>query len=190
MKRQLLNGLLMVVFSMSALAEPAQWQTAASAEYKLLWKRLTYTELQIKSDQLDTVPDNILSTDYAKRIVIQYGVGVSAERFRDMTRDSLDDAFSKQELAPYNRQIEEFCGWFDAVEKDDRYSLTWEPNRGLTLARNASPVGVVKDADAAAIILSVWLGRAAISESQRDDMLAQWRQFTQSHQVSASKLLR
>ncbi|GAB3383720.1 chalcone isomerase family protein [Spongiibacter taiwanensis] len=155
----------------------AEWQTAAAAEYKLLWKRLTYTELQVDAAQSPPASWDILDPHYAKRLVIEYGVGVSAERFRDMTRDSLEEAFSAQMLAPFDEEIDRFCGLFKPVEKGDQYSLDWQMDTGLGLALNGEPLGRVQDPMAAQIILSVWLGKAAISESQRDDMLAQWRQF-------------
>lgn len=158
----------------------AGWQTAAAAEYSLLWKQLTYTELQVDPAQRPPPAMDILNPAYAKRIVIQYGVGVSAQRFREMTKASLDDAFGEQALAPHAADIERFCSWFKPVKKGDRYSLDWRPQRGLELSLNDQSLGQIGDPAAAAIILSVWLGKAAISESQRDQMLAQWRQHLQA----------
>lgn len=165
-----------ILLTLPGLAR-AEWQTAAAAEYKLLWQRLTYTELQVDPKQAAPAAGDILDPDYAKRIVIEYGVGVSAERFRDMTRESLEDAFSAEALAPFDQDIQQFCDLFKPVEKGDRYSLDWQMDSGLALSLNGEVLGRVDNPQAAQIILSVWLGKAAISESQRDEMLTQWQEF-------------
>ena len=160
------------------LALPAaanQWTLAAEETYKLLWKPLTHTRLEV--DPKQALPDDgdILDPDYAKRITITYEVSVSAERFAKMTREALEDNFDDSELSPHRQHIDAFCSWFLPVEQGDRYSLSWRPNSGLTLAYNDTELGTLEDPDASAVVLSVWLGRAAVSESQRDDMLQQWR---------------
>ena len=92
-----------------------------------------------------------------------------------MTNKALDDAFSAEELAAAAEDIARFCTWYIAVEKGDSYQLTWLPKEGLTLTMNDTDLGTINSSESAALILSVWLGRAAVSEDQRDTMLAAWR---------------
>lgn len=167
----------MVCLGLSAPAVASQWQVAAEETYKLLWKPLTHTRLEVNPQQPLPADGNILDPEYAKRITITYEVSVSAERFAKMTLEALEDNFADDELAPHRAQIEQFCSWFLPVEKGDRYSLDWRPQAGLTLAHNGSALGTLEDPAASAVVLSVWLGRAAVSESQRDDMLQQWRKM-------------
>lgn len=154
----------------------ADWRTVSSETYTLLWKDLTFTQLKIDPNQAFPQSGDILDPTYAKQILIEYKVGVSAERFRKMTNKALADAFSPEELAAAAEDIARFCTWYIAVEKGDRYQLTWLPKEGLTLAMNDAELGTISSSESASIILSVWLGRAAVSEDQRDTMLAAWRQ--------------
>ncbi|MBW2940950.1 chalcone isomerase family protein [Zhongshania aquimaris] len=176
-RRTWLNSLMMAgVIFMQSVAQATEWQTVSSETYTLLWKDLTFTRLQVDPQQ--ALPENgdILNPSYAKQIIIEYKVGVSAERFQKMTNKALEGAFSEQELAPAAADIARFCSWYLAVEKGDHYQLTWVPDEGLGLALNGRQLGIVSSPESAAIILSVWLGRAAVSEEQRDTMLAAWRE--------------
>ena len=153
----------------------ADWRTVSSETYTLLWKDLTYTQLKVDPKQALPESGDILDSTYAKQILIEYKVGVSAERFRKMTNKALEDAFSAEGLAAAAEDIARFCTWYIAVEKGDRYQLTWLPKEGLTLAMNDAELGTISSSESASLILSVWLGRAAVSEDQRDTMLAAWR---------------
>lgn len=171
------RGWLALCFASLSLPSGAQgWETVAADTYKLLWKEITYTQLQVDPAQPLPATGEILDPAYAKQIVIRYGLAVSAQRFRSLTQDSLEGAFSEQELAPYRGAIGEFNNWYLDVEKGDQYRLSWLPGEGLSLFYNERRLGTLQDPGAAQIILSVWLGRAAVSEDQRDAFLARWRQ--------------
>lgn len=156
-------------------AQASAWETVAADRFKLLWKELTYTQLQIDPTQAPPADGNILDPGYSKQIIIEYALSVSAARFRSLTIDSLEEHYQDRELAPYRHEIERFSQWYIGVEKGDRYQLRWQADVGLTLQHNDQILGTLKDPNAAALILSVWLGRAAVSESQRDQFLAEWR---------------
>lgn len=153
----------------------ANWQTIAADSYKLLWKEITYTQLQVDTAQPAPVDGDILDPGYAKQIIIQYGLSVSAERFRKLAIDSLEEAYSENELAPHRDAINTFNNWYLGVEKGDKYRLSWQPSRGLSLHHNGERLGTLQAAEAAQVILSVWLGRAAVSGDQRDYFLKEWR---------------
>lgn len=161
---------------MLSTAASAEWRTVGSDEFKLLWKTLVHTELQVNPEQ--PLPDSgdILDRGYDKRIIIRYHVGVSAERFRDMTLDALRDNISPERLAPHWAEIEEFASWYLPVSKGDHYQLSWQQGEGLSLVHNTQLLGRIAQPEAAALILSVWLGEAAVSEAQREAFLQAWRQ--------------
>lgn len=153
----------------------AAWQTVAEAEVKLLWKTLAVTRLSVVPASAPPGDRDILNPGYAKQIEIEYGLGVSAERFRSMTRKALDSTYSESLLAAHRESLEQFSTWYLPVEKGDRYRLSWQPGEGLTLFHNDIPLGRVENSRAAQLILSVWLGPAAVDEGLRDEVLNDWR---------------
>ncbi|WP_372759112.1 chalcone isomerase family protein [Litorivivens sp.] len=146
----------------------------AQARYSLLWKRITDVALYV--DPAQVKPDSILEADYAKYLTIEYGVPVSAERFEKMSRDLLVEHWPEEVLARHRAAIDTFCDWLEGVKPGDRYAVYWLPSQGLTLALNDRPLGSLSgDPQGAAIVLSLWLGQAAVSEAQRDSLLQAWR---------------
>lgn len=175
--RQTLHAALLLIASLHAtvLVAEESWQTVSKESFSLLWKEITETRLQVDRQQAWPVSGNILTPDYAKQIIIEYKVGVSAERFQSLTMKALTEAFTETELRTAMDDIVLFCTWYQDISKGDQYRLSWRPNTGLTLYLNEDPLGVIRDSESAMLILSVWLGRAAVSESQRDTMLAAWQ---------------
>ncbi len=147
----------------------------AEARYSVLWKRITDVALYVDRSQSLPVGGNILDPGYSKYLTIEYGLSVSAERFERMSRDLLVENWPADVLAAYKREIDTFCSWLQAVKKGDRYAVFWLPEEGLSLAFNGEVKGLIESEQAAVIILSLWLGQAAVSESQRDTLLDTWR---------------
>lgn len=147
----------------------------AEARYSVLWKRITDVALYVDPAQSQPADANILDPRYSKYLTIEYGLSVSAERFEKMSRDLLEDSWPADVLAANRESIDRFCGWLQAVEKGDRYAIYWLPESGLSLALNGEVQGSLPSQEGAAIVLSLWLGRAAVSESQRDELLEHWR---------------
>jgi len=145
------------------------------ARYSVLWKRITDVALYIDPSQSQPESGDILDPAYSKYLTIEYGLSVSAERFEKMSRDLLEDNWPADVLAANSEGIDTFCGWLRAVQKGDRYAVYWLPDSGLTLALNGEVQGSMASREASAIVLSLWLGRAAVSESQRDELLESWR---------------
>lgn len=146
----------------------------AQARYSLLWKRITDVALYVDTRQ--PAPASILAPDYAKYLTIEYGLTVSAERFEKMSRDLLAENWPEETLVRHATAINTFCDWLETVESGDRYAVYWLPSKGLTLALNGRELGTLQDdPEGAAVVLSLWLGQAAVSKSQRDELLAAWR---------------
>lgn len=150
----------------------------AEARYSVLWKRITDVALYVNPSQSQPESGDILDPAYSKYLTIEYGLSVSAERFEKMSRDLLEENWPEEVLAANREGIDIFCGWLRAVEKGDRYAIYWLPGKGLTLALNGEVQGSLASEEASAIVLSLWLGRASVSESQRDELLDSWRAAT------------
>ena len=147
----------------------------AEARYSILWKRITDVALYVDPGQPRPADGDILDTGYAKYVTIEYGLTVSAERFREMSLELLEDNWPRAELDRNRESVDRFLGWLRGVKNGDRYAVYWLPGRGLSLALNGETLGTLGDAEGAAVVLSLWLGRAAVSESQRDELLAIWQ---------------
>jgi hypothetical protein len=147
----------------------------AEARYSLVWKRITDVALYVDSDQTVPAGSDILHADYIKYLTIEYGVSVSAERFEKMSRDLINDNWPAKMVSEQKDSINAFCGWLKNVKSGDRYSVYWIPEQGLSLALNDKVQGTLTNPVGAQVILSLWLGRAAVSASQRDVLLEQWR---------------
>ena len=155
------------------LKKAAELKQVAESEYRLFWKSITTARLAVNPEA--SAPRDILDPGYEKRLGIEYHIGVSKERFVKMAEDALQDNYSDGELEPHRDAVEQFYGMLDAVSDGDRYQLHWQPGNGLQLLRNGKSVGLIESEEGSRLILSIWLGRAAISEGQRDDVLKQWR---------------
>lgn len=158
---------------MATALQAGELKQVAESEYRLFWKAITTARLSVDIDA--PAPEYILDPAYEKRLSIEYHIGVSKERFIKMAEDALQDSYSADELNPHRKAVQQFYGMLEAVSSGDRYQLHWQPNKGLQLLRNGGAVGLIESTEGSQLILSIWLGRAAISESQRDDVLKQWR---------------
>ena len=153
-------------------------QKAGESKYKLLWKTITDAALYI--DPKADAPEDIMDPNYEKRLVIEYGLGVSKDRFIKMAKDTLAKYWDAKDLEQSKSELEQFYSWMTDVEKGDRYGVHWHPKNGFVLSLNEKPQGSWQSAEAAKIILSIWLGKASISHDQRDDILKQWRKATEA----------
>ena len=109
--------------------------------------------------------------DVAKRLELAYAVDISADDFRqsgdDILRQTLDAAAWEQ-LQP---RLSTLNAAYRAVQKGDRYSLTYIPGKGTTLALNGEPLVTIEGADFARAYFSIWLGENAVKSSFREDLL-------------------
>jgi hypothetical protein len=97
-----------------------------------------------------------------------------------MAKETLAKHWDAADLEKSHTELEQFYSWMTDVEKGDRYGVHWHPENGFALTLNNKLAGTWQSAEASEIILSIWLGKASISEGQRDDILKQWRKATSS----------
>lgn len=179
-----------ITFGGSAMSAPddaaSDWQTVATAQFRVLWKTLTWAELSV--DPIERTPIDILDASYSKALQIQYGVDVSADRLRMLAWESINDGWSASQIAEHKSTLDAFFAAFRDVEKGDVYKLRWRPQVGLELLLNETKLSRVQDADVATMILSIWLGPAAVSEKQRQTLLEQWRNTVGSAMASSQEI--
>jgi hypothetical protein len=110
-------------------------------------------------------------SDSAKRIEIEYLRPVSGKDFGPATDEGISrnvDAKTFKRLRP---QIDYHNSLYENVQPGDRYSLTYIPGRGTELALNDKPKGIIKGADFAAAVFSIWLGPKPINKSFKKQIL-------------------
>ena len=102
-------------------------------------------------------PEAVLS-DTPKRIEVEYFQGLKAEDFGPATYAGLKRNLKTEEIERLRERIDYHNSLYQDVQPGDRYALTYIPGKGTELALNGQPVGIVKGADFAAAMFSLWLG--------------------------------
>lgn len=169
------------LFSSIARAEFTETKTAdgltlnkvAVATFGYLLFDISKSALYVNPSEVK--PASIMTPGYSKAIEIKYLLSVSKEKFTELTWEALRKGWPKETLARYKSQIDAFCALYQDVEKGERYSLFWKQGYGLELAKNGLVLGRETNSDAAYVILSIWLGRAAADEDHLKEMLKLWR---------------
>jgi len=114
--------------------------------------------------------DDVLA-DTAKRIELEYFRAIKGKDFGPATDKSIAknvDAATFERLRP---RVEYHNSLYEDVQPGDRYSLTYIPGRGTELALNGEPKGLIKGADFAAAVFSIWLGPKPINKSFKRQIL-------------------
>ena len=109
--------------------------------------------------------------DRSKRIEIEYLRPIKGKDFGPATNQGIVrnlDGKRFQRLLP---RIEYHNSLYEDVQPGDRYSLTYIPGRGTELALNDKPKGIIKGADFAAAVFSIWLGPEPINKSFKKQLL-------------------
>jgi nicotinate-nucleotide pyrophosphorylase len=68
-------------------------------------------------------------------------------------------------------QIDHHNSLYEDVQPGDRYSLTYIPGRGTELALNGKIKGIIKGADFASALFSMWLGKFPMNEPFKKQLL-------------------
>jgi len=117
--------------------------------------------------------DNVLDARIGKQLEIRYLVPIPGERLRAGTREVMARNVPPARLAPEQRQaIDSLVNAFTDVRAGDRYTLTYRPGQGVSLALNGRVVAHTARDDAAAALFAVWLGAQPLDTDQKRALLA------------------
>lgn len=165
--RRLLSCWFLLLLSLPLQA--AQWVDVGSAKYRFLFKTITTASLAVPSG---LTADDWLAPEYPKRLRIDYGMAVSAERLSAMFMDTIEASYGT-DLLGQRAAVESFANSFKAVAKGDHYQLQWAGGE-LLLSLNQQPLHRLNNPQVAQMLLSVWMGEQPISRKQRNLLYAQW----------------
>ena len=114
--------------------------------------------------------EDVLS-DKPKRLEVEYFHALKGEDFGISTNKVIaknTDALTLEKIRP---QIDYHNSLYEDVQPGDRYSLTYIPGRGTELALNGKTKGIIKGADFASALFSMWLGEFPMNEPFKKQLL-------------------
>jgi hypothetical protein len=112
--------------------------------------------------------------DVPKLLELRYLRGFDASDFAKATLDGVNRNVSPDVYARVADRLRSFNTFYQDVQKGDRYTLTYVPGEGTTLALNGRPLGTIEGADFAAALFTIWLGdKDPMDESFRLDLLGE-----------------
>jgi hypothetical protein len=155
-------------------AQAVQWVDVGSANYRFLFKTITTASLAVPA-KLEV--DDWLSPAYPKRLRIDYGMAVSAERLSGLFMETIEASYGA-DLLGQRALIEAFVDAFKTVEKGDYYQLQWADGE-LLLSLNQQSLHRLNNPQVAKMLLSVWMGEQPISRKQRRLLYVQWLAYQQ-----------
>lgn len=117
-----------------------------------------------------TAANDVLS-DTPKRLEVEYFHALKGKDFGVTTNKMIAKNTAGNTLERIRPQIEYHNSLYEDVEPGDRYSLTYIPGVGTTLALNGEPKGTIEGADAAAAIFSMWLGDFPMNKPFKEQLL-------------------
>lgn len=109
--------------------------------------------------------------DIPRRLEIEYFWSIKGSDFADAAEQILRAAHSRETLQPYFSQIAQMRSLYRDVKPGDRYALTYLPGAGMSLRHNSTDLGTVQGAEFASLYFTIWLGKAPMSASLRDQLL-------------------
>lgn len=119
-----------------------------------------------------TKPGDAL-TDIPKTLEIEYFHKIRADQFASLTVKGVKANTPPAEFARVEARLGDFVAAYRSVQPGDRYSLTFLPGDGTTLALNGKTVIHIPGDDFARAIYSVWLGKKPVTEGLKAGLLGQ-----------------
>ena len=120
--------------------------------------------------QEDALVEDVLS-DIPKRLEVEYFHALKGKDFGITTDKVIARNTDSQTLKSIRPHIDYHNSLYEDVMPGDRYSLTYVPGKGTTLALNGKPKGVIPGADFAAALFSMWLGENPMNQPFKKQLL-------------------
>lgn len=108
--------------------------------------------------------------DIPKQLVLEYNVGIEDHKFAKSGDSILRDLLTPAEWDSLEDRVRQLNSAYKSVSKGDRYSLSYAPGKGTTLAWNEQPLVTIPGADFAAAYFSIWLGDHPQKDSLRSQL--------------------
>ena len=110
-------------------------------------------------------------SDKPIRLEVEYFHAFKGEDFGITTNKMIAKNTDAQTLERIRPQIDYHNSLYEDVQPGDRYSLTYIPGRGTELALNGKPKGIIKGAEFASALFSMWLGEFPMNKPFKEQLL-------------------
>lgn len=117
------------------------------------------------------VPSEEVLSDIPKRLEVEYFHAIKGEDFGTATNKVMPQNVDVETFERLKPLIDYHNSLYKDVERGDRYSLTYIPGKGTTLALNDEPLGVIEGAEFAAAVFSMWLGANPMNKGFKNQLL-------------------
>jgi len=117
-----------------------------------------------------SLTEDVLS-DKPKRLEVEYFHALKGEDFGITTNKMIAKNTDAQTLQKIRSQIDYHNSLYEDVQPGDRYSLTYIPGKGTELALNGETKGIIKGADFASALFSMWLGEFPMNKPFKEQLL-------------------
>jgi len=121
------------------------------------------------------LPESVRSedalTDVPKHLEIEYFHPIVAQDFAKATSASISQNTSLVTYQGLKPKIDELNALYRDIAPGDRYTLTYIPGRGTTLAWNGRPLGTVAGSEFAAALFGIWLGSNPLDRNLKELLL-------------------
>jgi hypothetical protein len=110
-------------------------------------------------------------TDVPKHLEIEYFHPIVAQDFAKATSASISQNTSLMTYQRLKPKIDELNALYRDIAPGDRYTLTYLPGRGTTLAWNGQPLGTVAGSEFAAALFGIWVGSNPLDRNLKELLL-------------------
>lgn len=111
--------------------------------------------------------------DVPRCLLFHYFREIKAEQLVEAGENFLRENLDGETLEQIQPQLEQLRDVYETVQDGDRYLLCYLPGTGTTLAFNGEPADVIEGAAFAHAYFQIWLGKHAVSNDLRDQLLGQ-----------------
>lgn len=109
--------------------------------------------------------------DVPKRLELKYAVSISADDFIASGDKALKATLSEDQLASIQDGVDAINKAYKDVSSGDRYTLTYIPGEGTTLALNDEVLTLIESAEFGQYYFHIWLGKEPVNARLRDRLL-------------------
>lgn len=115
--------------------------------------------------------EDLLDAGVAKRLDIVYRTSIKASDMVTAAERTLSRQHSEAVLARWRKEIDALHAAYRDVRSGDRYALVFQPDDGLWLEFNGTPVTRVAAAEFARLYLGIWLGDRPLSDRLKQALI-------------------
>ncbi len=116
--------------------------------------------------------DALIASSAPKRVAVTIlRPTFTAERFRAGWREQFDAVLSEAERARFSKEIAEFIGTFETLNRGETITFDFTPGKGVRFSIRGEPKRVIDNDEFAAALLGVWMGPRSVDPELRRKLL-------------------